>query len=45
MVRKSDAAFLRFLLDPNADSKAEMTGEERIALSAPLPLFFCVYIA
>ena len=37
---KSDARFLRFLLDPNADPKAEMTGEERIVSSAPLPLFF-----
>ena len=45
ILSNSDAAFWRFSLDPNADPKAEMTGEERIALSAPLPLFFCVYIA
>ena len=35
----SDAVFSRFLLDPNRDPKAEMTGEERIALSVPLWLF------
>ena len=45
MPLKNDAGFLRFLLDPNADPKAEMTGEERIASSVPLSTIFCVYIA
>ena len=45
MDRNSDAVFSRFLLDPNADPKAEMTGEERIASSAPLRLFFVGYMA
>ena len=40
MARNSDAVFSRFLLDPNADPKAEMTGVERIASSAPLPTIF-----
>ena len=40
MARHRDAVFLRFSFDPNADPKAETTGEERIASSAPLPLFF-----
>ena len=31
---------LLFLRDPNADLKAESTGERRIVLSTPLPLFF-----
>ena len=31
---------LLFLRDPNADPKAESTGERRIVLSTPLPLFF-----
>jgi len=31
---------LRFSFDPNADPKAEMTGVERIASSAPLPTIF-----
>ena len=40
----SDAVFSRFLLDPNADPKAEMTGEERIASSVPLPtIFLCLH--
>ncbi len=38
----SDAAFWRFSLDPNGDPKAEMTGEERIAASAPLSAFFVI---
>ena len=45
MSSSSDAAFWRFFFDPNTDPKAESTGEERIALSATLPLFFCDYIA
>ena len=36
----SDAAFWRFSHDPNRDPKAESTGERRIVLSTPLPLFF-----
>ena len=40
----SDAAFLRFSLDPNRDSKAEMTGEERKASPVPLRLFFVGYM-
>ena len=44
MARNSDAVFSRFLLDPNADPKAEMTGEERIASSVPLPtIFLCLH--
>ena len=31
---------LLFLRDPNADPKAESSGERRIVLSTPLPLFF-----
>ena len=31
---------MRFSFDPNADPKAEMTGVERIASSAPLPTIF-----
>ena len=38
--RNGDAGFLRFLLDPNADPKAEMSGEEQIASSAPLLAIF-----
>ena len=40
----SDAAFWRFSLDPNRDPKAEMTGEERMASSVPLRLFFVGYM-
>ena len=40
MPSNSDAAFWRFSLDPNRDPKAESTGERRIVLSTPLPLFF-----
>ena len=40
MARNRDAFFLRFSFDPNADPKAEMTGVERIASSAPLPTIF-----
>ena len=44
MARQRDAVFLRFSFDPNADPKAEMTGEERIASSAPLPtIFLCLH--
>ena len=42
MSSNSDAAFWRFSHDPNRDPKAEMTGEERIASSAPLPSFFVI---
>ncbi len=44
MPLKNDAGFLRFLPDPNADPKAERTGEERVVLSAP-PLPFWGYMA
>ena len=44
MLSNSDAAFWRFSLDPNRDPKAERTGEERIASSAPLPtIFLCLH--
>ena len=43
MTSNSDAEFLRFSHDPNRDPKAEMTGEERIVSSAPLPLFLCLH--
>ena len=42
MLSNSDAAFWRFSFDPNRDPKAEMTGEERIAASAPLSVFFVI---
>ena len=44
MLSNSDAAFWRFSFDPNRDPKAEMTGEGRVAASAPLRLFFVGYM-
>ena len=44
MSSNSEAKFLHFLLDPNRDPKAEMTGEGRMASSAPLPtIFLCLH--
>lgn len=44
----SDAAFWRFLLDPNADPKAERTGKHGRGADGIIrssPAIFCGYIA
>ena len=48
MFSNSDAAFGRFLLDPNADPKAERSGKHgrgADGIIRPSPAIFCGYIA